>query len=83
MAAADTLFSEGMGISILWESQSSIEEFVKLIVKHIDAALYVDNSTGKFVLKLIRNDYSVGSLITLNEEILIKFLTFLDRNLGS
>jgi hypothetical protein len=76
IAAADTLFSEGMGISILWESQSSIEEFVKLIVKHIDAALYVDNSTGKFVLKLIRNDYSVGSLITLNEDNIDKISDF-------
>ncbi len=81
-AAADTLYSESMGISILWESQSSIEEFIKLIVKHIDAALYVNTSTGKFVLKLIRNDYSVGSLITLNEDNIDRITDFSRAQFG-
>jgi hypothetical protein len=67
MAAADTLFTEGLGISILWDKSMTIDEFVKEIVRHIDAALYVSRTTGKFVLKLIRNDYDVGTLITLDE----------------
>lgn len=66
MAAADKLFSEGMGISILWNRQTSIEEFIGNIVKHIDASVFLDRATGKFVLKLIRDDYTLGSLITLN-----------------
>lgn len=76
IAAADTLYNEGMGMSILWESQSSIEEFIKLITKHIDATVYVDISTGKFVLKLIRDDYSINSLITLNESNIDKITDF-------
>lgn len=76
MAAADTLYAEGMGMSLLWESQTSIEDFIKLITKHIDAAVYVDISTGKFVLKLIRDDYSVDSLITLNESNIDKIADF-------
>lgn len=67
MAAADTLFTEGLGISILWDKSMTIDEFVKEIVRHIDAALYVSRTTGKFVLKLIRDDYDVGTLITLDE----------------
>jgi hypothetical protein len=74
--AADTLYSEGMGMSLLWESQTSIEDFIKSITKHIDAAVYVDISTGKFVLKLIRDDYSIGSLITLNESNIDKISDF-------
>ncbi len=66
-AAADTLHAEQMGISLLWDSQSKIEEFIDLIVQHIDAALYVDNVTGKFTLKLIRSDYDVGTIIELGE----------------
>jgi len=49
-AAADTLYTEEMGISILWQRENTIEAFVQDIVRHIDAALYVDRRTGKFVL---------------------------------
>lgn len=67
MTAADTLYDEGLGISILWDKSMTIDEFVKEIVRHIDAALYVSRTTGKFVLKLIRDDYDVNTLITLDE----------------
>lgn len=64
-SAADTLHSEGMGISILWDKSSSIDAFITSILKHINATLYVEQGTGKFVLKLIRADYDEDSLITL------------------
>ena len=67
MSAADTLYDEGMGISIIWSQQTSIEDFVAEILRHIDAALYVDRATGKFVIKLIRADYDTESLLVLDE----------------
>ena len=66
--AADTLYAEQLGISILWQRENTIEAFVQDIVRHIDAALYVDRRTGKFVLKLIRNDYDPNTLITLGPD---------------
>lgn len=66
-AAADTLFVELMGISLIWNKQARIEDFIAEIVRHIDAALFVSRTTGKFILKLIRADYDVGTLITLDE----------------
>lgn len=65
--AADTLYAERMGISILWSQQTSIEDFVEEILRHIDAALYVDRTTGKFALKLIRDDYVESSLLVLDQ----------------
>lgn len=65
-AAADVLFVEEMGISILWSQQTSIEDFVEEIVRHIDAVLYVDRATGKFVLKLVRGEYVESSLLVLD-----------------
>lgn len=65
--AADLLYNEGMGISILWDRQTPIEDFVNEIVKHIAASVYVDRTTGKFVLKLIRDDYTRASLLVLDE----------------
>lgn len=65
--AADLLYDENMGISILWDRQTPIEDFINEIVKHISASLYVDRATGKFVLKLIRDDYDKDDLLVLDE----------------
>ncbi|GAB6191160.1 phage tail protein [Desulfocastanea catecholica] len=64
--AADKLYAENMGISILWNQQTSIDAFVSEILRHIDADIAVDNTTGKFKLKLIRDDYDESTLLELN-----------------
>lgn len=66
LSAAITLFNEKMGMSLLWDTQTSIEEFVKIVLQHIDASLYVDRKTGQFVLKLIRGGYDKEDLIVLD-----------------
>lgn len=68
VAAANTLYAEGMGMSLLWDRQVPLEDFVKEVVKHIDGALYVDRATGKFVLTLIRDDYVEDDLLSLGED---------------
>lgn len=80
--AADKLYAENMGISVLWDRQTTIEDFVKEIVKHIDAALYVDRYTGKFKLKLIRNDYVEANLIVLSEDNIDKITDFSRPSFG-
>ncbi len=65
-AAADKLYAENMGISIIWDTQTTIEEFIKLILRHVDGTLYVDRTTGRFVLKLIRDDYDESTLLVLD-----------------
>lgn len=65
--AADVLFNEGMGISIKWTDSTSINEFVDNIKEHVNAQLYLDRATNKWKLYLIRDDYDVGSLISLDE----------------
>ena len=67
-AAADTLYAEGMGISLLWDSSSAIEDFIKTILEHIDGSLYVDRATGRFKLKLSRNDYNASTLLVLDDD---------------
>jgi len=76
MAAADQLYNERMGISILWDRQTPIEDFIGEIVKHIDAALYVDRKTGLFTLKLIRGGYNKDNLLHLNEDNIDKIENF-------
>lgn len=70
IAAADTLFDEGMGMSLVWSRQSPIEDFINEVLRHIDAALYVDRTTGQFVLKLLREDYDEEAIPTLDKSII-------------
>lgn len=66
--AALKLFIEGFGLSFLWDKQQPLTEFITGVLQHIDAALYVSKTTGKFVLKLIRDDYTLLNLTILDED---------------
>ncbi len=65
--AADMLYDEKMGMSIKWTDSTSINEFVDNIKEHINAQLYLDRVTNKWKLYLIRDDYDVADLISLDE----------------
>lgn len=64
-AAAETLFEERFGLSMMWTKQAKIEEFVGEVLSHIQGTLYVNPMTGKLCLKLIRDDYDAATLDTL------------------
>jgi len=55
--AADTLYGEGFGLSLIWQQDTSVEAFIARILDHIDATLLIDRRTGLWELKLIRADY--------------------------
>lgn len=74
--AADTLFSEQMGISLLWETSMKIESFILEILRHIDGTLYIEPTTGLYTLKLIRDDYDENSLLVLDEDNIDKIEAF-------
>ncbi len=61
-AAANALFDEGFGLSMLWNRQETIEAFVQVVLDHIGGMLYVKPDTGAFALKLIRDDYDRDTL---------------------
>lgn len=65
--AAEALFNERFGLSMGFFEQDTIENFIQEILDHIQAFLYQDPSTGLWTLKLLRNDYDVDALETLDE----------------
>lgn len=66
-AAADTLNSEGFGLSLMWNQQNSIEAFLGIIFNHIAGALSVDPKTGKYQISLTRRDYNANNLPIFDE----------------
>jgi len=67
VAAAATLFAEGVGLSFLWASETSAEEFVTSVESHIGGKVYVDPATGKFTLGLNRGGYNPALLPVFDE----------------
>jgi len=61
-AAAQTLYDERFGVSMVWDTETPIEDFVNAVLNHIDAVLYVSRSDGLWHLVLIRDDYDPDAL---------------------
>lgn len=80
--SAQTLFDEGLGLSMVWSSSDTIESFVSSILEHIDGSLYLDTFTGKFVLKLVRGDYVLASLQIFDESNIVDMKNFSRRGWG-
>lgn len=76
VTVGDTLFDEGFGLSLIYASQSSAEEFVKQVLTLINAVLFTDRETGKFKLSLIRDDFDPETLPVFDETNISKLQSF-------
>jgi hypothetical protein len=65
--AGEALFTEGLGLAMILEQPTEASETMREILRHIDAGLSTDPSSGKLVLKLIRDDYVIGDLPVLDQ----------------
>jgi hypothetical protein len=74
--ASYTLGSEQFGLSLLWDREQPLEEFIAEVLRHIDGTLYVHPRTGKYTLKLARADYSVSSLMVLDASNILALESF-------
>lgn len=67
LAAGETLYNEGNGMSLLITSANSGKEAIEEVLRQIDGVMYQDPTTGKIVLELVRQDYNVLDLTVLDE----------------
>ncbi|MES0340692.1 MAG: phage tail protein [Candidatus Humimicrobiaceae bacterium] len=75
-AVADTLYAEGFGLSYILAGQGNVEEFIQEVIKTVNGVLFTDRETGKFKLKLIRDDYVIGELLSLGPDNIIEYSSF-------
>ncbi len=75
-AAADTLYAEGFGISLLWDQSQDIDALIERVLQHIDGSLYASPRTGLFILRLTRDDYTVAAIPVLNESNILALESF-------
>lgn len=65
--AANTLADENFGLSMLWNGQAKIEEFVGEVLDHIKGMQFQDPATGLWTLKLLRDDYDTEDCLLFDE----------------
>ncbi|WLQ13323.1 phage tail protein [Hahella aquimaris] len=75
-AAADALYQEGFGLSLIWSQQSKIEQFVKEVLDHIGGVLTTSPTNGRFVLKLVRANYTQSALPVFGPNTVIELESF-------
>lgn len=67
-AASLTLFNEGHGYSQAIEAMTEASTVIGDIMRQIDGVYYEEPTTGKIVLKLVRNDYNPLALLDVNPD---------------
>ena len=72
-ATADTCWNEGMGLSLLWVREGSLEDFIAEVCAHAGLVLSQDPSTGKYTLKAVRYDYTPATLPVIDESSILEF----------
>lgn len=70
-ASADELYTEGLGLCLLWTRTDTIESFLQLVIDHSGGVLVQSKTTGLFLFNLIRGGYSVGSLPVITRDNII------------
>lgn len=66
--AANTLFAESFGLTMLFTQSAEMNSFINEIINHIQATTYVDPRTGLWTIKLLRNDYDVDELPSFDDD---------------
>jgi len=78
--AAATLRNEGLGLSLRWSNSTKIEDFIVNVLEHIAGVLYTDICTGKFVLRLLRDDYDPDTIPTLDKTNVVEVRSYARRS---
>jgi putative tail protein len=61
-ASAAQLFSEGLGLCLLWNRQDTIDSWLQTIMNYTAGVLVTSPVTGLFQYKLVRGGYDVSTL---------------------
>jgi alpha-tubulin suppressor-like RCC1 family protein len=60
--SANQLLIDSLGLSFVWGQQQSRIDVIKEILRHISAFLVRNPKTGKYELRLLRDDYNAANL---------------------
>lgn len=79
---ADVCKAENLGLHIIWNASTKIEDFIRNVLDHIAGILGFDPRTGKYLLILVRGDYDAGDLPLFNNSNMGEIVSFQHRSWG-
>lgn len=82
-SAGNTLYDEGLGMSMVVDTPQEVEDVIGEILRHINATVYTDLSTGKIAIKLVRDDYVIANIPVLDEDIIVDVDDFTRGSIGT
>ena len=59
LSAADTMITESNGFSMVLDREMSAKDLLAELQRQIDGVVFIDQSTGKWTIKLARADYDI------------------------
>lgn len=80
--AADTFVAEGFGLNLIWNQTSSIEQFLQVVLNHVNGSLSLRLDTGKYRLTLFRGGYDASTLPLFDQSNVIDLRRFERRGWG-
>lgn len=66
-AVGETLYSEGYGMSMIYNGGTTARSLIEEILRHVDGVMFSDPQTGLVTLRLARADYDVNMIPQYNE----------------
>lgn len=67
VACGATIFQEGLGLSMQADTPTQGKALLGEILRHVDGVIYADPVTGKYTMKLARDDYVFANLPIFDE----------------
>lgn len=61
-AIADQLYTEGTGISLLWQNSTQVDSFLQTVADHMGGGISLNPETGLYELMLFRGGYDPSTL---------------------
>lgn len=71
-AAADTMVSEGNGFSMVLDREIELSELIEEVERQIDGVFFLDQASGKWTVKLARDDYNIASIPSLDNSTILR-----------
>lgn len=76
ISVAETLYNEGLGLSMQSDSAQKAEDLTADILRHIDGIRYPNPQTGLYEIKLARKDYVVDDLMLVDESNVLELSSY-------
>jgi hypothetical protein len=71
--AADYFHSQNFGISLKWNQESDVKEFLEVVQSHANADVYIDPFTGLWNIKVIAGDYDIETIPVVTEADIVEY----------